>query len=62
MKDYVDHVHSGHLLDFHEFLEDKDITWELFPLKNVTDTSKVSRTERERSVKMMMAVLHADLL
>lgn len=41
--DYVDHFKSGYTEDFLEFLDDKDIEWELYPLKNFTDTTKESR-------------------
>lgn len=33
---------ADHTRKFLDFLEDKDITWELYPLKNVTDVQQVS--------------------
>ncbi|KXZ54039.1 hypothetical protein GPECTOR_5g149 [Gonium pectorale] len=39
MQAYLDHFKADYTTDFLDFLASKDITWEMFPLENVTDNS-----------------------
>lgn len=45
--DYIEHFHSKHTQEFLDFLEDNDITWELYPLKNVTKVQNERRSTRK---------------
>ncbi|KXZ54042.1 hypothetical protein GPECTOR_5g151 [Gonium pectorale] len=39
MESYMDHFKADYTTDFLDYLASKDITWEMFPLENVTDNS-----------------------
>jgi quinol monooxygenase YgiN len=46
MADYMEHYHAKHTRDFLDFMAKNDLTWEIFPLKNVTDTKHEMRDKK----------------
>lgn len=46
MMDYMDHYHSKHTRQFLDFLADNNLTWDMYPLKNVTSIKDEMRGRR----------------
>ncbi|EFJ43237.1 hypothetical protein VOLCADRAFT_106870 [Volvox carteri f. nagariensis] len=51
MDKFMDHLNADYMMDFLNFLDDKDVTWHMYPLKNVTDKSAMHSEVAEVSRK-----------
>jgi quinol monooxygenase YgiN len=50
-EDFEDHLDAGYVKDFVEFLEDKDISFQLLPLKKIADQESSKRRHHSAEVR-----------